>query len=36
MKSIYVVFEDSDFSKLESMKGDKGWRDAILQWAKVK
>ena len=36
MKSIYVVFEDSDFGKLEQMKGSLGWRDAILQWAGVK
>ena len=36
MKSIYVVFDDSDFSALEKVKGSLGWREAILQWAKVK
>ena len=35
MKSIYVTFEDEDAKKLEKIKGELGWRDAILKWAGV-
>jgi len=36
MRSIYVVFQDEDFTALESCKGELGWRDAILRWSGVK
>jgi len=36
MKSLYIIFEDEDWERLKACKGNLGWRDAILSWAKVK
>jgi len=36
MKTINITFEDEDFAKLEALKNNLGWRDAILKWAGVK
>lgn len=36
MKMITVYFEDEDMDKLKQKKGDKTWRDFILELAGVK
>ena len=34
MKSINVTFEDEEFKRLEKAKGEKSWREFILQLVK--
>jgi len=36
MENIYETFEDEDFEKLEEVKGDRTWHDAILEEFRVK
>ena len=36
MKSIQVFFEDEDFAQLDAKKGDRSWREFILEIAKIK
>jgi len=36
MKMITVYFEDEDFKRLKEEKGEKPWRDFILENAGVK
>jgi hypothetical protein len=31
MRNLNESFEDSDFEKLEDVKGDRTWHDAILE-----
>ena len=31
MKRIYETFEDEEFQKLEKVKDDRSWREAILE-----
>jgi hypothetical protein len=31
MKNLYETFEDDEFKKLLEVKGDRNWREAILE-----
>ncbi|MDE1834921.1 MAG: hypothetical protein KGH64_06310 [Candidatus Micrarchaeota archaeon] len=36
MKAINVYFDDEEISKLEKMKGDRSWKEFILDLAGIK
>jgi len=36
MRSINVVFDDEEFKKLESVKGEKSWHDFFMGMVGVK